>query len=156
MLTQGNYRWDETTEILIIGYGLSGAVAAITAHDLGARVILLEKQPAETHCTCSSTAMGVFLSLSNIERATEYMTALNQVGSYPELPWTDAETVRAWLTYTAQNKDWLVGLGGNVKFFSKAAEFPASRRRQHGAVEVPGQRPAYDEIHVRAGRFTHD
>ena len=124
MLTEENYRWDETTEIVIIGYGLSGAVAAITAHDLGARVILLEKQPAETHCTCSSIAMGVFLSLSDIKRATEYMTALNQVGSYPELPWTDAETVNAWITYTAQNKDWITRMGGNIKFLSNVAEFP--------------------------------
>ena len=124
MLTEENYRWDETTEIVIIGYGLSGAVAAITAHDLGAHVILLEKQPAETHCTCSSIAMGVFLSLSDIKRATEYMTALNQVGSYPELPWTDAETVKAWITYTAQNKDWITRMGGNIKFLSNVAEFP--------------------------------
>jgi len=124
VLTEENYRWDETTEIVIIGYGLSGAVAAMTAHDLGARVILLEKQPTETHCTCSSIAMGVFLSLSSIKRATEYMTALNQVGSYPELPWTDAETVKAWITYTAQNKDWILRLGGNIKFLSNVAEFP--------------------------------
>ncbi len=124
MLAEENYRWDETTEIVIIGYGLSGAVAAITAHDLGARVMLLEKQPAETHCTCSSIAMGVFLSLSNVERATEYMTALNQVGSYPELPWTDADTVKAWITYTAQNKAWITRMGGNIKYFSSAAEFP--------------------------------
>jgi len=124
VLTEENYRWDETTEIVIIGYGLSGAVAAITAHDLNARVILLEKQPAETHCTCSSIAMGVFLSLSDIKRATEYMTALNQVGSYPELPWTDAETVKAWITYTAQNKDWITRMGGNIKFLSNVAEFP--------------------------------
>ncbi|MBM4448119.1 MAG: FAD-binding protein [Chloroflexi bacterium] len=124
MLTQGNYRWDETTEIIVIGYGLSGAVAAITAHDLGARVTLLEKQPAETHNTSSSLAMGVFLSISNVKRATEYMAALNQVGSYPELPWTDAEAVKAWITYTAQNKDWMVRLGGNVKLVSTLVEFP--------------------------------
>ncbi|TET49632.1 MAG: FAD-binding protein [Dehalococcoidia bacterium] len=124
MLTPGNYRWDDTVEIVIIGYGLSGAVASITAHDLGARAVLLEKQSAETHCTCSSTAMGVFLSLSDIERATEYMTALCQVGSQPGLPWTDADTVKAWVTYTAQNKDWITRLGGNIKFFSRAAEFP--------------------------------
>ena len=124
MLAEENYRWDETTEIVVIGYGLSGAVAAMTAHDLGAHVILLEKQPAETHCTCSSIAMGVFLSLSNVKRATEYMTALCQVGSQPELPWTDAETVKAWITYTAQNKDWILRLGGNIKFLSNVAEFP--------------------------------
>jgi len=124
VLAEENYRWDETTEIVVIGYGLSGAVAAMTAHDLGAHVILLEKQPAETHCTCSSIAMGVFLSLSNVKRATEYMTALCQVGSQPELPWTDAETVKAWITYTAQNKDWILRLGGNIKFLSNVAEFP--------------------------------
>ena len=124
MLTEENYRWDETTEIVIIGYGLSGAVAAITAHDLGGRVMLLEKQPAETHCTCSSIAMGVFLSLSSVERATEYMAALNQVGSQPELPWTDADTVKAWITYTARNKEWVTRMGGNIKFLSNAAEFP--------------------------------
>lgn len=31
-------RWDEETDVIIIGYGLSGAVAAIEAHDGGAEV----------------------------------------------------------------------------------------------------------------------
>jgi len=91
---------------------------------LGSRVLLLEKQPEETHCTLSSIAMGVFLSLSNIERATEYMTALCRVGGHPELTWTDADTINAWVAYTAQNKEWIARLGGNIKFFSNAAEFP--------------------------------
>jgi succinate dehydrogenase/fumarate reductase flavoprotein subunit len=68
--------------------------------------------------------MGIFLSLSDVEGATEYMTALCQVGSSPDLPWTDAETVKAWINYTAQNKNWITGMGGNVKFFSGTAEFP--------------------------------
>ena len=124
MLTPANYRWDETAEIVILGYGLAGAVAAITAHDLGARVMLIEKQPAETHCSTSSIAMGVILSISNIERATEYMTALCQAGAGSDLLWTDADTIRAWVKYTAQNQDWIARMGGNIKFFSNAAEFP--------------------------------
>ncbi len=124
MLIQGNHRWDETAEIVILGYGLSGAVAAVTAHDLGARDILAEKQPAETHCTASSVAMVVFLSPSNIERAIEYMTALCLMGSQPGLPWTDADTIKAWVAYTSQNKDWLTRLGGHIRYFSNAAEFP--------------------------------
>ena len=31
------------TEILIIGYGGAGAVAAMTAHDLGSNVLIIEK-----------------------------------------------------------------------------------------------------------------
>ena len=123
MLSPKNTRWDKTAEIIIIGYGLAGAVAAITAHDRGTKVLILEKQSADSHCTCSSMAMGVFLSPSDIARATEYMTALNQV-CQPETPWTDLESVRIWLKYSSQNKDWLTRLGGHVEFFSRGGEFP--------------------------------
>jgi len=123
MLSPKNTRWDETAEIVIIGYGLAGAVAAITAHGLGAKVLILEKQSADSHCSCSSIAMGVFLSPSDIARATEYMIAINQV-CQPETPWTDLESVRVWLKYSSQNKDWLTRLGGHVEFFSRGGEFP--------------------------------
>jgi len=123
MLPPKNIKWDKTAEIVIIGYGLAGAVAAITAHDLGASVMILEKQNADSHCTCSSVAMGIFLSPSDVDRATEYMVALNQV-CQPETPWTDLASVRVWLKYSAQNKDWLTNLGGNVRFFSRGGEFP--------------------------------
>ena len=123
MLSPKNTRWDKTAEIVIIGYGLAGAVAAITAHDRGAKVLILEKQSADSHCTCSSMAMGVFLSPSDIARATEYMMALNQA-CQPETPWTDLESVRVWLKYSSQNKDWLTRLGGHVEFFSRGGEFP--------------------------------
>jgi len=124
MLSSPDNHWDETAEIVIIGYGLAGAVAAITAHDLGASVLMLEKQSAESHCTCSSLSMGIFLSPSDVDRATEYMMALNQVGAQQGVSWTDLDTIHAWVKYTAQNKDWLIRLGGKVKFFSRGGEFP--------------------------------
>jgi succinate dehydrogenase/fumarate reductase flavoprotein subunit len=31
------------TDVVVVGYGSAGATAAITAHDNGARVIILEK-----------------------------------------------------------------------------------------------------------------
>lgn len=37
--------WDQTTEVLVVGCGYAGAIAAITAHDAGAQVLLLEKMP---------------------------------------------------------------------------------------------------------------
>ena len=36
-------KWDETFDVICVGYGFAGAVAAVTAHDAGARVLLLEK-----------------------------------------------------------------------------------------------------------------
>ena len=37
--------WDREVDVLVVGYGLAGAVSAITAHDAGAKVLLLEKMP---------------------------------------------------------------------------------------------------------------
>jgi len=124
VITPRNNTWDGVAEVVVIGYGLAGAVAAITAHDMGASVLIVEKQRADSHCTCSSIAMGIFLSPSDVDRATEYMMALCQVGGQPGTSWTDLDTIRAWVEYTAQNKDWLAKLGGNFRFFSKGGEFP--------------------------------
>ena len=38
-----NASWDQETDVVVVGYGYSGGVAAIVAHDRGARVLLLEK-----------------------------------------------------------------------------------------------------------------
>ena len=37
--------WDQETDVVVVGYGLAGGVSAITAHDAGASVLLLEKMP---------------------------------------------------------------------------------------------------------------
>ncbi len=37
--------WCNETDILVAGFGAAGAVAAIAAHDAGARVVLIEKMP---------------------------------------------------------------------------------------------------------------
>ena len=37
--------WDQTADVVVVGCGYAGAIAAITAHDSGAKVLLLEKMP---------------------------------------------------------------------------------------------------------------
>src|SRR5499427_1993466 len=37
--------WHEAADVLVVGYGYAGAVAAIEAHDAGADVLLIEKMP---------------------------------------------------------------------------------------------------------------
>ena len=41
-------QWHEEADVIVMGYGGAGAVAAISAHDAGARVLILETQPADT------------------------------------------------------------------------------------------------------------
>ena len=38
--------WDEETDVIVLGYGGAGAAAAISAHDAGARVVIVEKTTA--------------------------------------------------------------------------------------------------------------
>jgi len=38
--------WDDTADVVVVGYGGSGAVTAITAFDAGAKVLILEKTPS--------------------------------------------------------------------------------------------------------------
>ena len=37
--------WDDSFDVVVVGYGYAGAVAAIEAHDAGSSVLLLEKMP---------------------------------------------------------------------------------------------------------------
>ncbi|MEE9611870.1 MAG: FAD-binding protein, partial [Desulfatiglandales bacterium] len=37
--------WDQEADVVVVGYGLAGGVSAITVHDAGASVLLLEKMP---------------------------------------------------------------------------------------------------------------
>ena len=36
-------KWDKEADVVIVGFGGAGAAAAIVAHDMGARVLMLEK-----------------------------------------------------------------------------------------------------------------
>jgi succinate dehydrogenase/fumarate reductase flavoprotein subunit len=38
-------QWDRTTDVVVVGFGAAGGVAAIEAHDAGASTIILEKMP---------------------------------------------------------------------------------------------------------------
>src|SRR3970040_2334751 len=37
--------WHKEVDVVVVGYGAAGGVSAITAHDAGSRVLLLEKMP---------------------------------------------------------------------------------------------------------------
>lgn len=121
MLAEPGIKWDAEAEVLIVGYGGAGAVAAITAHDKGADVLLLEKQEAAHHITSTGMAGGYILCPSSAEDAALFAEALYRVSD--ELSWTDREVLWAWAKYSAQNKEWLEKtLKSQPKFAGPVAE----------------------------------
>ncbi|MFH1484878.1 MAG: FAD-dependent oxidoreductase [Chloroflexota bacterium] len=122
MLTEKDIRWDKQAEVVVVGYGMAGAVAAIAAHDAGARVVVLEKQPADNHYTFSSMSSGIFISTSDVDGAITYMKALCRVNE--DMYWTDPDVIEVWARYVAQNKQWIEKLGGKLIFAKKGGEHP--------------------------------
>ncbi len=120
MLMKDKTQWGLTADVVVVGFGAAGAVAAITAHDKGATVLILEKQPASNHMNNSSMSAGVIICPNNIAAATQYMEHLCRVDS--GLYWTDKKTLRIWARYASQNKEWLEGLGGKVKLYRVGGE----------------------------------
>ncbi|GAA1014129.1 FAD-binding dehydrogenase [Acrocarpospora pleiomorpha] len=95
--------YDRTVDVVVLGFGDAGAVAAITAHDAGAEVLVIEKQQARDHRPNSRYAAGFFLVPTDVERAIKYLTALYAVNDET----VDPELIRTWATETAANPAWL-------------------------------------------------
>jgi 3-oxosteroid 1-dehydrogenase len=119
-------KWDKEAEIVIVGFGGAGACAAIDAADAGAKVLILEKQAADTADKINQTsntrqASGAFICPSNVNDAVAYMSIASRVNvEIPESKDIDDETIKAWAEYSAQNKDWLTKLGalGFIDFYN--------------------------------------
>lgn len=66
-------RWDHTVDVVVVGFGAAGGVAAIEAHDAGAETLLLEKMPFPGGLSIAS-AGGVRVA-DNVEAAFAYLCA---------------------------------------------------------------------------------
>ena len=76
MLVKNRIQWHEEVDIVVVGYGGVGAAAAITAHDEGAQVVILEKQAAHSHINDTSMSDGFFIVVDDISAALNYMAHL--------------------------------------------------------------------------------
>lgn len=74
-------KWGKEADLVVVGYGGAGAVAAITASEKGGKVILLEKAPEAGGNT--STSGGGMRVPDNAEKATQYIKAVT-LGSIEE------------------------------------------------------------------------
>ena len=99
--------WDIEADVVVVGFGAAGVAASVTAHDLGADVVILEKAPQGEHGGNTRVAGQGYLNTSAVEPAIAYLTAL--CGPYT----VPAPMVRVWAEEMCQNNAWLASLGGD-------------------------------------------
>jgi succinate dehydrogenase/fumarate reductase flavoprotein subunit len=102
-------RWDREGDVVIAGYGGAGAAAAITAHDAGAKVIIVESLDEGGGNTLIS--MGGFLCPNNIPDAITYFSALYDLTHSDK----DEETIRVFAEESVKNVEWVKGLKENTE-----------------------------------------
>lgn len=101
------YDWHARADVVVIGYGGAGAATAITAADMGASVIMLEKAPQGKEGGNTRVAAQGYLNPSSPDLAETYLKAL--CGPYP----VPDDMVRVWADEMCKNNAWLESIGGD-------------------------------------------
>jgi len=113
-MTDADPKWDDEADVIVIGYGFAGATTAITAHDAGAKVLLLEKAPEKHKGGNSRVSANLVFWPDDIQKAKAYFEAM--AGPYMDnVP--DA-MLQVWAEEMHANRAWLESLG------MKTAEIP--------------------------------
>jgi succinate dehydrogenase/fumarate reductase flavoprotein subunit len=99
--------WDVEADIVVVGFGAAGVAAAVTAHDLGAEVVILEKAPEGQEGGNTRVAGQGYLNTSSAEQAAAYLTALCGPYTVPE------PMIKVWADEMGRNNAWLESVGGD-------------------------------------------
>lgn len=100
-------QWDVEADVVVVGFGAAGVAAAVTAHELGAKVVILEKAPEGEHGGNTKVAGQGYLNTSDATEAAAYLTALCGLYTVPET------MIRVWAEEMGKNNEWLASLGGD-------------------------------------------
>jgi succinate dehydrogenase/fumarate reductase flavoprotein subunit len=123
-------KWDVEADVVVVGFGAAGVAAAVTAHELGAKVVILEKAPEGQEGGNTRVAGQGYLNTSSVNKAVDYLTAL--CGPYT----VPAAMMNVWAEEMGKNNEWLAGLGGD----------PQEHQHQPVGIEFPDL-PGADCVH---------
>ncbi len=115
--------WDAEYDVIVMGYGLAGAVASVRAADEGAKVLLIEKAPQGEEGGNSRYAGQSMLTVEggavNRDAALAYLKRVRGKYNTP-----DDATLEAFIDTSLTSADWFKAHGGNpVEKYHKIGEF---------------------------------
>ncbi|MFF0633118.1 FAD-dependent oxidoreductase [Nocardia sp. NPDC004151] len=111
--------WDVETDVVVVGFGGAGCAAAISAHDAGARVLVLDKESGARAGGSTRVSGAVWFDNQDPERAAVYLRSLSAGRPIPE------PVIEVWARETARNSAWMESLGIPIGLaVAPPAEFP--------------------------------
>jgi len=132
------HHWDEEADVVVVGFGAAGMAASVTAHELGAKVILLEKAPEGKHGGNTRVAGQGYLNTSDADLAATYLRGLCGPFTVPE------PMVQVWAEEMCKNNDWLASLGAD----------PQEHQHPPEGIEFP-ELPGSSAVHKFHGGETY-
>lgn len=140
-------KFDQSADIVVVGFGCAGLAAAITAWRAGAETLVLEKQAADAHTPSTRMSGGMMMATTDVERATRYLDhcAGGMVPRDVSAAWASrATTLIDWLHEIAPELD-LNRVGG--------AEHPEFDGSDAFGVYQPGGAKTRLDLNGKAGPF---
>lgn len=108
-------KWDFEADVVVVGDGGAGTCAAIAAHDVGLKALILEKAPfGGGNTTCSGGGMAI---PTDVAKATEYYRALTKGG-------VDAEWIPAFAEAMVGLTRRLEAWGAELKYAKESPTYP--------------------------------
>jgi succinate dehydrogenase/fumarate reductase flavoprotein subunit len=99
----------EEVDVLVVGYGAAGAAAALSAHEAGARVLVVEKCPQPGGNSLVSSANTVYpQNPADVARFTRYLIEVCE-GTTP------AEVIETYVRGLLEIPGWLAAMGGELE-----------------------------------------
>jgi len=139
-------KWTVEADVVILGFGGAGACAAIEAHDAGANVLILEKQPEKTHYSNTRMAGGIFHSPDPTgDRAAlkEYAKAMFSGENLPwklegEEPEVSDGLAEAWAEYSPRNLEFMKRMDPEFIAVARGSaafpNFPGAKESKYASV----------------------
>jgi fumarate reductase flavoprotein subunit len=119
----------DSCDVVVIGAGAAGMTAAITAHDAGAKVIILEKQPITGGNSMlaaggMNAAETTFQKAKGIQDSVDLMYEDTMKGGKNT---NDPELARILARNSASSVDWLTSIGADISDVGRMAGASANR-----------------------------
>jgi len=106
-------RWDEESEVLVVGMGAAGACAAISARESGAEVLVLERASGPGGLTASAAGHLYLGGGTRVQKAVGVEDSVEDMLQYllAVTPDPDEAKIRMYCEQSVSHFDWLVERG---------------------------------------------